>query len=137
MEKMFLDTNVLVRYLTRDDPDKMERSRRLLARAEGGELALVVSESVVVELVQVLSSRRLYNIARTEVARAVSTIIGLSGVRMADKDALLRALEVWASSSADFVDALIFAQMERQEIDVIASFDRDFDHLAGITRCEP
>jgi predicted nucleic acid-binding protein len=37
----------------------------------------------------------------------------------------------------DFVDALSVAQMERLKIEVIASFDHDFDRFPGIRRQEP
>lgn len=137
METLFLDTNVVIRYLTNDDPDKAERARRLLKQAEDGGLALVASESVVVEIVQVLASPRLYNLPRQQVANDVSVILGLKGLKVPSKQTCLRALDLWADSSVDFVDALTVAQMERQGLGAIASFDRDFDRFEGITQREP
>ena len=137
METLFLDTNVVIRYVTNDDPGMAQRSRDLLKQAELGSLALIVSESVVVEVVQVLSSPKLYNLPRERVAQTVSAILGLRGLKTLGKQTLLRALDLWATASVDFVDALSVAQMERQKIGTIASFDRDFDRFPGITRREP
>jgi len=37
----------------------------------------------------------------------------------------------------DFEDALVIAQMERQKITDLYSYDRGFDKVSGITRHEP
>ncbi len=139
MEPLFLDTNIIIRYVTQDDPDKAERSRELLKKVEAGELTFFASESIVVEIVQVLSSKGLYNQPRATVASHLSAILALTRLKLANKRTILRALDVWvnASASVDFVDALSVAHMERQHISSIASFDRDFDRFTQIDRYEP
>ncbi len=139
MELVFLDTNIVIRYLTQDNPDKAEGSRALLKQVEAGELTLIESESIVVEIVQVLSSKVLYNQPRATVARHLSAILALTKLRLANKRTIARALDLWvnAPASVDFVDALSVAHMERQQIATIASFDRDFDRFAQISRYEP
>jgi predicted nucleic acid-binding protein len=49
----FLDTNVILRYLTRDDPVKAERCFELFQRLKRKEVKLVTSESVLAEVVYV------------------------------------------------------------------------------------
>jgi uncharacterized protein len=139
MDAVFLDTNIIIRYVTQDDVAKAERSRELLKQVEAGELTLIASESIVVEIVQVLSSKVLYNQPRAIVARHLSAILALTKLKLANKRTILRALDVWvnASASVDFVDALSVAHMERQQISSIASFDRDFDRFPQISRYEP
>jgi predicted nucleic acid-binding protein len=139
METLFLDTNIIIRYLTQDDPDKAARARQLLKQAEAGTVSLVISESIVVEVVQVLSSRVLYNQPRDQVASDLATILSLPKLKLANKRTCLRALTLWANaaSSVDFVDALSVAQMEQQRISTVASFDQDFDRFPQIKRLEP
>src|SRR6266851_5102483 len=139
MDSLFLDTNIIIRYLTQDDADKAERSRALLKQVEAGELTLITSESIVVEIVQVLSSKVLYNQPRATVARHLSVIVALAKLKLANKRTIVRALDLWvnAPASVDFVDALSVAHMERQQIATIASFDRDFDRFTQISRYEP
>ena len=62
----FVDANVFLRFLTRDDPVKAERVKALLERAERGEVDLLTSESVIAELVFVLSSPKLYNLGHDD-----------------------------------------------------------------------
>ncbi len=139
MEPLFLDTNIIIRYLAQDDPDKAARARELLKQAEAGSVNLVTSESIVVEAVQVLSSKVLYNQPRAKVASDLATILSLPKLKLANKRVCFRALTLWAnaSSSVDFVDALSVAQMEQQKISTIASFDQDFDRFPQIKRLEP
>lgn len=139
METLFVDTNIFIRYLTQDEPRMAEAARVLLKRVEAGELSVVISESIVVEAVQVLSSKNLYNQTRQKVASDLTTILSLPKLKLADKRVCLRALVLWANASAsiDFVDALSVAQMEQQKITTIASFDADFDRFQQIRRQEP
>jgi predicted nucleic-acid-binding protein len=137
MERVFLDTNVVIRYLTNDDRERARRARRLLRHAKQGTLTLVASEAVVVEVVRILNLPTHYNLPREQVAAIVTTLLGLPGLEIPSKDTYVRALELWADSTVDFVDALSVAHIEQHAIAAIASFDRDFDRFPRITRREP
>lgn len=139
MEPLFGDTNIFIRYLTQDDPDKAAAARALLKQVESGQLTLITSESIVVEAVQVLSSKALYNQPRQKVATDLTTIFNLPKLKLANKRVCLRALMLWANApnSVDFIDALSVAQMEHRGISTIASFDQDFDRFRQIKRQVP
>lgn len=134
METIFLDTNIIIRYLTNDDPRKAEIARTILKQAEQGKVTLVASESIIVEAVQVLSSPKLYKLPREQVASSLLAVLALRGLKMQNKRSYRRALSLWVAHRIDFVDALSVAQMERQNITTIATFDRDFDRFDGISR---
>lgn len=133
----FLDTNIIIRYLTQDNPDQTQRALVLLQQVEAGELLVTTSEAVILEAVFVLSSKTLYNLPRALIQARLSNIITLRGLRLPHKKSYLRALDIYASTNLDFTDALNIAHMERAGISTIISFDRDYDKLAGITRREP
>lgn len=139
MPVSYLDTNPIIRYLTQDNPDHAARSRALLERAGRGEVTLFVSETVVVETVNVLSSRVTYTLPRMEVRRHLENVFALPGLTIPGKRTYQRALELWEQTPAvrDFADALHVAHMERLKIPTIASFDTDFDRFAGVVRQEP
>lgn len=138
MDVAFLDTNIILRYITRDNPNQAEQARHLLRQVETGEVRLTTCEGVIVEVVQVLSSKALYNLARPAIRTHLGAILGLKGLKLSHKRAYLRALELYtAYPFLDFVDALNVAYMERAKIAAIFSFDRDYDRVAGITRQEP
>ena len=94
MTQAFVDTNVFVRFLTNDDPDKQHRSAMLFTRVEQGELQLNTPMSTIAEVVYVLHSRRLYNRSRSEVVQMLMPLIKLSGLRLHRRDLLMKALAI-------------------------------------------
>ena len=136
MPLVFLDTNVIVRFLTDDDESLAARARAILERAERGELTLYLTEAVLVDVAYVLTSKRLYNVPRPAVAASLRRFLTLKGLRVPQRQAYLRALDLWLNSVAgvDFTDALLVAQMERMNVPAIASFDRDFDRFPQVSR---
>jgi predicted nucleic acid-binding protein len=133
----FLDTNVILRYLTRDDPKKAEDCYELFQKVKRGEIELTTCEAVIAEVVYVLSSHSLYNLPRNEIYSLLFPIINLYGFRMPLKRLYLRALDIYASKNVDFEDALCFAHMEKRQIKEIYSYDSDFDKLEELKRLEP
>lgn len=135
----FLDTNVILRFLTRDDAEKGDACLRLFQQVQLGEEELLTCEAVVSEVVYVLSSRRAgYGLSHEAIRSRLVPILTLRGLRLPQKRVYLRALDVYASSPfLDFEDALVVAHMERQGISEIVSYDRDFNRVAGLRRVEP
>lgn len=135
----FIDTNIFIRYLTRDDPEKAAACRRLFERAKLGEVSLTTSEAVIAEIVFVLSSKRLYNLSRQEIRVRLYPLVSLAGLKLVNRRACLRALDLYGSNNIDFEDALIIAEMERRKITELYSYDEDFDRISGceFARLEP
>ncbi|HXG35671.1 MAG TPA: PIN domain-containing protein [Dehalococcoidia bacterium] len=137
MAPKFVDTNVFLRYFTRDAPDKAERCFQLFQQVKGGVTELTTSESVIAELVSVLSSPRLYNVPRHQVRDLLAPVLSLRGLRIANRRLYLRALDFYAEHDVDFEDALSVAHMERRRLSVIVSYDQGFDRFGGVVREEP
>ncbi len=125
-----VNTNIFLRYLTRDDPVKAEACFRLLEQARKGEIALTTSESVIAEIVFVLSSPR----ARPEPgrgARRLYPLLALEGLKLPERSSF-RALDLYANHAVDFEDALTAAEMERSGITELYSYDADFDQMENV-----
>lgn len=135
----FLDTNVIIRYLTGDDEAKAAACYELFQRVQRGEEELFTSEAVVAEVTFVLSSRRgPYRLNHEEVRGRLLPILSLRGLHLPQKTMCLNALDLYGSAPfLDFEDALAVAHMERRGLAEIVSYDRDFDRLPGIERVEP
>ncbi|HEY65782.1 MAG TPA: type II toxin-antitoxin system VapC family toxin [Caldilineae bacterium] len=133
----FVDTDVIIRLLTRDDPEKQAAAAALFERVERGELILAAPDTVIADAVYVLSSPRLYNLPRDEVRAMLTTLIRLPGFQVRNRRAVLRALDLYATAHIDFGDALIVASMEQAGSRVIYSYDAHFDRIPEIQRVEP
>ncbi len=135
MGNKFVDTNVFLRYLTKDDPSKYERCREMFKRALEGEIAISTSGMVIAELIWTLLSY--YKVPKAEVIEKVSVILGTENLFVPDKDVLADALVLYARKNIDFIDAYNAVFMKYRGLREIYSYDEDFDVIEDIERKEP
>jgi predicted nucleic acid-binding protein len=137
MTEPFIDTDVIIRLLTQDDLKKQAEAAALFEQVKAGKLTVVAPVTVIADAVYVLSSPRLYNVPRSEVSELLSPLVRLPGFRIRHRRAVLRALELYASTNIDFGDALIVASMERAGSHIVYSYDTHFDSIPTVTRHPP
>jgi predicted nucleic-acid-binding protein len=109
-----VDTNVIIRYLTRDDAEQFARANALI----GGE-DVFVSTTVLLETEWVL--RRGYRFSRDRIIAALTAFAGLPHVTLEDPALAAKALD-WTRNGLDFADALHLAKAEGCE--AFVSFDQ-------------
>lgn len=135
METTFVDTNIFLRYLTKDDPSKYEKCREMFKKAVKGEIAITTSGMVIAELVWTLLSY--YKVPKAEVVEKVTVIVGTKNLSIPDKHVVADALVLYARKNIDFIDAYNAVFMRYHGVDEICSYDEDFDQIEGIRRREP
>jgi uncharacterized protein len=133
----FIDTDVIIRFLTGDDPGKQAAATALFEQVEQGLLSVQAPDTVIADAVYVLSSPRLYHIARSAIQEMLAALVRLPQFHVQNRVSVLRALDLYASTRLDFGDTLIIASMEQQGSHLLYSYDTDFDRIQGITRREP
>ena len=116
-----VDTNVVVRYLTGDDPGQAARARAVVDAGD-----VFVSTTVLLESEWVL--RSVYGLSRTEVAAALRAFAGLPGLSVESPAVLSEALD-HAQRGMDFADALHLGAAARCE--ALLTFDLRFIEQAG------
>lgn len=133
----FVDTDVIVRLIAGDDPRKKREAIALFERVERGELELTTPVTTFADCVYVLCSPRLYSLPRTVVVSSLLTLVRLRHFRIANRNSLVSALELFATTNLDFGDALIAATMLESGSRIVYSYDEDFDRMEGIERRQP
>jgi len=116
-----VDTNVLVRYLTRDDKSQYEKARRLIDRELAKGEPVLVSLLVLLETEWVLRSR--YDLAKEEIVTAFSALLDTVDLAIEDEPTVENAVYSWKDSAADFADCLIEARNRRLGCRAAATFD--------------
>jgi predicted nucleic-acid-binding protein len=133
----FIDTDVIIRFLTGDDLMKQAATANLFEQVEKGALTITAPDTVIADAVYVLSSPRLYHITRSEIHEQLTTLIRLPNFLVQNRLSVIRALELYASTRLDFGDTLIIASMEQQNSSTLYSYDQGFDKIHNIKRQEP
>lgn len=133
----FLDTNIFVRHLANDDPQRSPACLALIQAIEQGRIEAWTSDMVVAEIAYVLSSKRSYNLDRETIRDLILPIINLPGIKLPSKRLYQRVFELYVSLPIDYVDAYHAALMESRKRNDLYSYDLDFDRVPGLTRLEP
>ena len=115
-----IDTNIVVRFLTRDDPEQALKARALI---DGHDVLLI--STVLLESEWVL--RNGYGFGKHEVVEKLQAFIGLAHVKLQEPERVAKALD-WAASGMDFADALHVAAAE--ECEAFMSFDKSLAKAA-------
>jgi predicted nucleic acid-binding protein len=134
----FLDTNIVIRYLTKDDPVKAAACFTLIQAIKHGRESVETTESVIAEAVYILSSPKHYHLSHDEVVTDLAPVVQLRGLKVPRKRVILRSLALYKQyTHLDFEDCISIATMENRGISEIVSYDRGFDKVPGIARQEP
>ncbi len=128
-----LDTNVLVRYLTQDDPKQTAAATRLFGSLSAASPAFV-SQVVLAETVWVLQSRYVADAA--QIGQVVETLLRTDAIQVERADVVWRALRRFRQDQADFPDALVAELAHAAGCGQIYSFDRAAVKRSGMTLLE-
>jgi predicted nucleic-acid-binding protein len=128
-ESAQVDTNVLVRYLVRDDQVQYEKARRLIDREANKGEPVLVSLLVLLETEWVLRSR--YEFAKADLIAALSALLDTTDLVVEDEPSVENAIYSWKDSTVDFSDCLMGARNRRLGCRLTATFDRRAQKLGG------
>ncbi|GJQ58028.1 MAG: PIN domain-containing protein [Candidatus Scalindua sp. AMX11] len=135
MNKKFIDTNIFLRYLTKDDPLKYDKCKRLFKKTIEGKLDLVTSGMVIAELVWTL--RSYYKVSKADVIEKISIIVSTQYLFIPEKDIIVDALVLYGRKNIDYIDAYNAVFMKYHGLSEVYSYDTDFDSIESIKREEP
>lgn len=110
-----VDTNIVVRYLVRDDTVQATRAAALIRENQ-----VWIAKTVLLEAEWIL--RSVYHYSPARVTEALRVIVGLPTVLVEDALAVAKALD-WSEEGLDFADALHLASAGAA--DGFATFDRE------------
>lgn len=130
-----IDTNIFLRYLTGDDPDKGRDVLELLKRLERNREKATTNLLVIFEMVFTLE--KFYKVGKREIRDLLTPILELRGLRFNEADIVLDAFDIFCEQSISFADAFNAAFMRAHGIHEIYSYDGDFDKIRNIVRVEP
>jgi len=124
-----LDTNILIRYLTQDDPVQSRKATEIielqLTEASPGYVSIVA----MVETVWVLD--RAYGLAQHEIAAAVERILQADVLVVEDEQEVFTAMTALKEGQGTFADAVIAALGTKVGCSHTLTFDQKALRLPG------
>jgi predicted nucleic-acid-binding protein len=116
-----LDTNVLVRFLTKDDAVQFKQAENLLRHHCSVTKPGWISVIVLCELVWVLS--RGYGYDKVQISSVIEHLLRTPFLVLEDESLVRNALKAWQASKLDFPDSLIAERNRRVGCTTTYTFD--------------
>ena len=124
-----IDTNVLVRFLLRDDEAQFQKANKLIQREVTAGRGVLVSQLVLLETEWVLRSR--YGFSKIQLLEVIASLLDTREIQLEDEQSVEEAIYHWKDADADFADCLIAARHRRLGCSATATFDARVVKLAG------
>jgi predicted nucleic-acid-binding protein len=122
-----VDTNVLVRLITRDDAKQVAAAERAVVKGAW------VSHLVLAETTWVLSAA--YSLSAAKIAVAIEMLLNHRGLAVQDPDVVAGALENFRAKPAiGFSDCLVLEIARKAGHLPLATFDKALSRLDGVHR---
>jgi predicted nucleic-acid-binding protein len=118
-----LDTNLLVRYLTQDDPAQARRANEWMDGALSQGEKCFLNQIVLSELIWVL--RGAYEYGKDDLVMVLEKLLATAQFVVEDRDLVLEALADFLQGSGDFPDYLIGRRNKENGCTSTGTFDRD------------
>jgi predicted nucleic-acid-binding protein len=115
------DTNTILRYLLNDQDDLYGRAAAVFEDVRTGKETAIILESVLVECVYILT--KFYKVPRSETAEVLTRFLGYKGIVNDDLRELTESLAMFAGSTIDIVDCLLFVKARNYRLSLF-TFDK-------------
>ncbi|BAF71658.1 PIN domain-containing protein [Sulfurovum sp. NBC37-1] len=122
--RILIDTNVVVRFLTRDNEKYFLKSVAIFQDIEDGKMEAMLMDFIVAEIVSVL--HRIYKHSKKEIATTLKKLLLYDHLYTENKLITFEALEIYAEKNIDFADAVLYAKQRLEGFEII-SFDKDIE----------
>ena len=117
-----LDTNVLVRFLVRDDERQASAAYKIFKQAEADKQVFLVPLLVVLETVWVLEA--VYSVKRNEILQAIDELLSMPILEFEAQSVIRRVLSSAKGSNTDLSDLMIAHSAANAGCDCVLTFDR-------------
>lgn len=132
-KKLFLDTNVWLRYLLADNKNQFEDCQKLLTLNEQGKFRLYTSTICLMEIAYTLNS--FYKIKRGEIISDLKNILAVRNLTLIEKTNFTEALNFFQKYQIKLTDCLIASQLPKSI--ALCTYDHDFKKIKNLHSLTP
>ena len=129
-----LDTNVIVRYLVKDNTEQAEAARQLLDSLTPTQPGFICRE-VIIEVAWVLE--RSYRFPRTRISDALMDLTAADNLVIEDANEVASAAHRYRQGGVGFSDLMILQKTQRMEYSPLYTFDQKLGRPQGATLLIP
>ena len=128
MSKLFLDSNIWLRFFVRDNP-QYESVEKLISAIESGGYLPYTSAIVLLEVSYVLKTA--YRQPKDKIIQYIQSIWDLRNITIVEKTNSKEALKILKRTGIKYSDCLIASQLTAGML--LVTFDKEFSKIKGLT----
>lgn len=128
MRKLFVDSNVFLRFLLKDNDQYYQQAKKYFTQAKEKKIRLILIPQVVFEINYVLEG--VYQLNKKEAADLLLKLVKSPLLTVENQLALIEALEKYQKINIDLFDIYLWERAKQEKAEVL-SFDRDFKKING------
>ena len=126
----WLDTNVILRFLLKEDPQLFQAVEPLFLQAEQGDLEIYIHPIIIAELIWTLESY--YEYSEKKITEVMLQLVEAKGVVVPDKEVIVCTLHDYKEKKVDFIDVYLTQYANKQNPLTIYTLDKKhFSRLSG------
>jgi len=125
-KKVLLDTNVIVRFLVRDNEYYFQKAIRVFQDIEDFKIEAYLLDFILAEVVYVL--KRIYKLEKSDITKTLQQLLMYQNLFLENKLVSYEALSIYHDKNIDFADAYLCAKRKLEDFEIV-SFDKD------LTKC--
>lgn len=127
MKKYFLDTNVILRFLLKDNEKYYNQAKNYFEKAKKGEIELNLTPEVLFEIDYVL--RGVYSLSKNKVVDILLKLIKSPYLKISGRGMLITIVEKYQSINVDLFDIYLhYFSLSKDSL--VLSFDKDFNKIS-------
>lgn len=131
--KVFLDTNIWLRFLTADNETLYQKCLSLFENIERGRIKPYTSTIVLLEIHFVLA--KIYQISKENILKDLSVILKTRNLTLIEKTNFPKALHYYQKYQVKLADCLIASQLPKTT--TLCTFDQEFKKIKEIKIATP
>jgi predicted nucleic-acid-binding protein len=136
MNKAFVDTSAILRFLIQDDDRKAKAVENLLLTASDSGITLHIMPVTMLEIVWVLE--KVYKLNRKAIRELAEAIVNTPQLKVEMGDVFLKALKAYEEKNVKFADAVMAYWAMDKGITTTYTYDEtDFRRIVGLTVKKP
>ncbi len=132
MQKAFIDTNILLRLIIKDNEKMKKDCEELLNRAKRKEVILYLLPVAIMEIVWVLE--KFYRLKKKMIQEIVESILNTPEIKCEMEDIFRNAIKIYADKNIKFADAVMGCWGLSKRLSTVYTYDvKDFRKIKGLT----
>ncbi|MDO8576893.1 MAG: PIN domain-containing protein [Candidatus Daviesbacteria bacterium] len=131
--KVFIDTNIFIRFFTHDLEEKVPECERLIELIQDGKVKPCISNIVILELIFVLT--RQYKFKKESVLKALKKLLSLRNIMVVEVTKTEGALQLFMKHNIKYTDCLIATQIPKGV--TLVTYDSDFSKIPALKPITP